>query len=157
MKKQKVLFLCVHNSARSQMAEAFFKEYAKDKFDVMSAGLEPGKLNAIVVEVMREKGIDISNNKTKSAFDLYKQNIMFSYVITVCSQEAAEKCPVFPGVTKRLHWPFDDPSSFSGSKEELLQETRRVRDEIDDKIKEFIYKIENGLPFEEEEKFIITN
>ncbi len=157
MKKQKVLFLCVHNSARSQMAEAFFKEYAKDKFDVMSAGLEPGKLNPIVVEVMREKGIDISNNKTKSAFDLYKQNMMFSYVITVCSKEAAEKCPVFPGVTKRLHWPFDDPSSFSGSKEELLQETRRVRDEIDDKIKEFIYKIENGLPFEEEEKFIITN
>ena len=127
MAKPKVLFLCVHNSARSQMAEAFLNKYS-DNFEVVSAGLEAGNLNPFVVEVMKEVGIDISNNKTKSAFDLYKQNFLFSYVITVCDRKAAERCPVFPGVTARLHWPFDDPSKFTGSKDEILVKTRLVRD-----------------------------
>jgi arsenate reductase len=137
MTKQKVLFLCIHNSARSQVAEAFLKKYSSS-FDVMSAGLEAGTLNPFVVEAMKEVGIDISNNKTKSAFDLYKQGYQFSYVITVCDREAAERCPVFPGVTARFHWPFDDPSKFSGSSEEIMAKTRLVRDAIEAKVKAFI-------------------
>lgn len=137
MEKYRVLFLCVHNSARSQMAEAFLKKYAGDRFEVTSAGIEPGNLNKNVVQVMKEIGIDISMNQTKSVFELYRQNMMFSYVITVCSAEAAERCPIFPGVAKKLHWPFDDPSSFTGDREDILNRTRRVRDEIEKKVKEF--------------------
>ncbi len=150
MKKIRVLFVCVHNSARSQMAEAFLKKYANDTFDVISAGFEPGNLNPIVVEVMKEKGIDISSNKTKSVFELYKQNLMFSYVIAVCNKEASERCPIFPGVTKRLNWLFEDPSTFSGTKEEKLEKTRKLRDAIEQKVKEFIYNIENSIPLKED-------
>jgi arsenate reductase len=138
------------------MAEAFLKKYASDTFDVMSAGLEPGKLNQYAAAVMKESGIDIFQNKTKSAFDLYKQNYLFSYVITVCDREAAAQCPVFPGVTTRLHWPFDDPSKFTGSADEILSKTRKVRDEIEAKVKEFIEKINKGEKFKEEELFIIS-
>jgi len=150
MAKPKVLFLCVHNSARSQMAEAFLNKYS-DNFEVVSAGLEAGNLNPFVVEVMKEVGIDISNNKTKSAFDLYKQNFLFSYVITVCDRKAAERCPVFPGVTARLHWPFDDPSKFTGSKDEILVKTRLVRDAIESKVKAFIEEVNKGGRFKKED------
>jgi arsenate reductase len=156
MEKLRVLFLCEHNSARSQIAEAFLNKYASDKFEVMSAGLAPGNLNPYVVEVMKEVGIDISNNKTKSAFDLYKHNMFFSYVITVCDKEAAKRCPIFPGVTTRLHWPFDDPSKFTGSKNEILEKTKIVRDAIEFKVKEFIETINKGITFKEEDLFIIT-
>ena len=138
MSKQRVLFLCIHNSARSQMAEAFLSKYGPDTFEAVSAGLEPGKLNADVVEVMKEIGIDISGNATKSVFDLYKNGESFSYVVTVCDREAAERCPVFLGVTERLHWPFQDPSKFAGSRDEVLEKTREVRDQIEKKVKEFI-------------------
>lgn len=138
MDKEKVLFLCVHNSARSQMAEAFLKYYAPGRFDAMSAGIEPGKLNTNVVEVMKEKGIDISANKTKSVFDLYNQGMSFTYVITVCDKEAAKKCPYFPGMAEKFHWPFDDPSGFTGTREEILGRTRDVRDEVEAAVKEFI-------------------
>ena len=137
MERISVLFLCVHNSARSQMAEAFLKMHGGERFDVMSAGLEPGLLNPNVVEVMKEKCVDISGNSTRSVFDIYKRNMTFNYVITVCSREAAEQCPVFHGVTQRLHWPFDDPSGFRGTREYILQKTRKVRDEIESKVKEF--------------------
>ena len=140
--KYRVLFLCVHNSARSQMAEAFLLKYGGDKFEAMSAGLEPGKLNQNVVKVMNELDIDISGNKTKSAFELYKQGLHFSYVIAVCDAEAAEKCPIFPGVTTRLHWPFPDPSAFTGTEEEVLEKTRSVRDSIKNRIMEFIRDFE---------------
>ena len=140
MNRQKVLFVCVHNSARSQMAEAFLKQLAGDKFDVESAGLEPGKLNPVVVEVMKEAGIDISQNKTKSAFDFYKQGKKYDYVVTVCDESQAEACPVFPGtaVTKRIHWGFDDPSGFQGTRGEKLKQTRKVRDQIKEKIREWL-------------------
>ena len=140
MDKKKVLFVCVHNSARSQMAEAFLKQMAGDRFEVESAGLEPGKLNPVVVEVMKEVGIDISQNKTKSAFDFYKQGKKYDYVVTVCDESQAEACPVFPGtvVTKRIHWGFDDPSSFQGTWEEKLKQTGEVRDQIKEKIKEWL-------------------
>jgi arsenate reductase (thioredoxin) len=138
MEKMRVLFLCVHNSARSQMAEAFLRKHGSEHFEVMSAGLEPGKLNPHVIDVMKEVGIDISGNRTKSAFDFYRRNMMFSYVITVCDSEAAERCPIFPGVTIRQHWPFDDPSAFTGTEEEILSKTRVVRDGIEKKVLEFI-------------------
>ncbi len=139
MDKKKVLFVCVHNSARSQMAEAFLKQMAGDRFEVESAGLEPGKLNSIVVEVMKELGIDISQNKTKSVFDFYKQGKQYDYVVTVCDESQAEKCPVFPGtaVTKRMHWSFDDPSSFRGTSNEKLEKTREVRDNIKQQIEQW--------------------
>lgn len=153
MEKQRVLFVCVHNSARSQMAEAFTLHHGGDVLEAESAGLEPGTLNPNVVEVMKEAGIDISGNATKSAFDLYKQGRMYSYVVTVCDPEAAEQCPIFPGVTTRLHWPFRDPSSFTGSKEEILAETRKVRDAIEEKIKEFIETIRSGGHFDEKDVY----
>src|SRR4030042_1082214 len=109
MDKKRVLFICVHNSARSQMAEAFLKQMAGDKFEVESAGLEPGKLNPIVIEAMKEVGIDISQNKTKSAFDFYKTGKKYDYVITVCDESQSRQCPVFPNAIQQLHWSFTDP------------------------------------------------
>lgn len=154
MDTTRVLFLCVHNSARSQMAEAFLKKHAPDTFEVTSAGLEPGTLNPNVVTVMREIGIDLSANKTKSVFDLYKRGELFSYVITVCSQEAAERCPIFTGISTRLHWPFDDPSAFTGTQEEILDKTRQVRDAIERQVLAFIDTVRSGKKFKE--GFILT-
>ncbi|MDD2524309.1 MAG: arsenate reductase ArsC [Endomicrobiaceae bacterium] len=142
MNKIKVIFICVHNSARSQMAEAFLKKYGGEKFEVTSAGLEPGMLNPVVVDVMKEIGIDISNNKTKSVFDFYKNGNFFNYVITVCDESQSERCPIFPGVVKQIHWGFTDPSSFEGTFEEKKVKTREVRDEIDTKIKQWLKEIE---------------
>jgi arsenate reductase len=138
MDKKRVLFVCVHNSARSQMAEAFLKQMAGDGFEVESAGLEPGTLNPVVVEVMREVGIDISGNKTKSVFDFYKQGKQYDYVITVCDESQSGACPVFPGKGERLHWGFADPSKFQGTREEKLEKVRVVRDQIKQKIDEWI-------------------
>lgn len=132
--KRRVLFVCIHNSARSQMAEAFLKQRCGDKFEVQSAGLEPGKLNPTVVEVMKEIGIDISGNPTKAVWDFVKAGESFSYVITVCDETSAERCPVFPGMTTRLHWSFPDPSAFPGAAEDKLAKTRLVRDAIKAKI-----------------------
>lgn len=134
----KVLFLCVHNSARSQMAEAFLKKYAGEHFEVESAGLEPGKLNPFVVRAMAEVGIDISKNPAKDVFELFKAGRIFQVVITVCSKEAAERCPIFPGLAERRHWPFDDPSSFKGTDEEIMAGVRKVRDQIESAVKVFI-------------------
>jgi arsenate reductase len=130
MKKKKVLFVCIHNSARSQMAEAFLNQICGDEFEAHSAGLEPGKLNPIVVEAMKEIGMDISGNQTKAVFDFIKSGAMFSYVITVCDETSAERCPIFAGVTKRLHWSFPDPSAIQGTPEEKLAGTRIIRDRI---------------------------
>jgi arsenate reductase len=134
----KVLFLCVHNSARSQMAEAFLKKYAGDHFDVESAGLEPGKLNPFVVRAMAEVGIDISGNPTKDVFEFFKAGRVFQVVVSVCSKEAADRCPIFPGLSKKLHWPFDDPSAFKGTEDQIMEQTRRVRDQIESAVKDFI-------------------
>jgi arsenate reductase (thioredoxin) len=132
--KKRVLFICVHNSARSQMAEAFLKQSCGDVFEVHSAGLEPGNLNPVVVEAMQKIGIDISGNPTKSVFDLYKSGRIFHYVITVCDETSAERCPIFPGITKRLHWSFPDPSAIQGTHEEKLACTCEIRDQIKAKI-----------------------
>lgn len=135
---KKVLFICVHNSARSQMAESYLNKFGKGEFKAESAGLEPGKLNPLVVKAMAEDGIDISGNQTKSAFDFYKQGKLYDYVITVCSESEGKNCPLFPGQAKKLHWPFADPSGLEGSNEEKLAETKKIRDQIKEKIKDFI-------------------
>jgi arsenate reductase (thioredoxin) len=108
--KQKVLFICTHNSARSQMAQAFLNEICGDHFEPHSAGLEPGRLNPLAVEAMREIGIDISQNQTQSVFDVFRSGELFAYAITVCDESSAQSCPIFAGVTKRLHWSFPDPA-----------------------------------------------
>lgn len=135
---KKVLFVCIHNSARSQMAEAYLNHLSQGRFSAESAGLEPGVLNPYVVKVMAEDGKDISGNATKSVFDLYKEGKIYNYVVTVCDKEAAERCPVFPGITNRIHWSFPDPSSAKGSEEERLAFARTVRDAVKKQIIEFI-------------------
>ena len=134
MEKKKVLFVCIHNSARSQMAEAWLNHLCGDFVEAHSAGLEPGVLNPLVVEVMKEVGIDISHKKTQDVFDLYKKGEFFSYVIAVCDGASAEKCPIFPGALERLHWSFPDPSKVDGTKEEKLAQIRPIRDAIKEKI-----------------------
>ncbi|MCX6284005.1 MAG: arsenate reductase ArsC [Bacteroidetes bacterium] len=138
MEKIKVLFVCIHNSARSQMAEALLNHLAGDKFEATSAGLEKGTLNPLAVRVMSEVGIDISKNQTKDVFDFYKNGRLFNYVITVCDAANSERCPIFPSASKTLHWSFEDPSSLSGTEEEKLEKTRKVRDEIEVEVKKFI-------------------
>jgi arsenate reductase (thioredoxin) len=112
------------------MAEAFLNTICSESFLAESAGIEPGKLNSVVVEVMRDIGIDISRNPTKSVAGFIERGDPFDYVITVCDETSAERCPIFTGATKRLHWGFPDPSSFTGTPEEKLARTRQVRDTI---------------------------
>lgn len=138
MEKQKVLFVCIHNSARSQMAEAFLNLLAGDRFAAESAGLEPGLLNPLVVEVMKEIGIDISKNTTKGVFDFIKRGKLFHYVITVCDDTSGSRCPLYPGYAKRLHWNFQDPSALEGTHEDKLQTARKIRDEIKARIEVWI-------------------
>jgi arsenate reductase len=135
--KKKVLFICVHNSARSQIAAALLNKRCGEFFDAESAGLEPGNLNPLAVEVLRDIGIDISKNQTRAVFDVFKSGEMFAYVITVCDESEAKGCPIFPGVTTRLHWPFQDPSKFTGTLEEKIEQTQRVRDKIDNQVRQF--------------------
>jgi len=136
--KHRILFVCIHNSARSQMAEAFLTKYSDGAFEAESAGLEPGTLNLNVAEVMKEVGIDLTGKPTQAVSDLLRQGRLYNAVITVCDKEAAERCPIFPGMAKRIAWSFRDPSSFTGSREDILQQTRAVRDEIEHKIRLFI-------------------
>jgi arsenate reductase len=142
--KKKVLFICVHNSARSQMAAALLNKRCGDFFEAHSAGLEPGTLNPLAVETLRENGIDISKNKTQAVFDVFKSGELFAYVITVCNESEVKGCPIFPGVTTRLHWSFPDPSKFTGSQEQRLEQTRRVRDTIDHQIRSFCGEHRSG-------------
>lgn len=112
------------------MAEALANRHCSDFAEACSAGLEPGSLNPLAVEVLREVGIDISGHPTRAVLDLFKTGHKYDRVITVCDQEASERCPLFPGRTERLHWSFDDPSKFEGTWEEKLEQTRKVRDAI---------------------------
>jgi arsenate reductase len=136
--KHKVLFVCIHNSARSQMAEAFLNKYGHEYFIAESAGIEPGVLNPNVVKIMQEVGIDLSQKGTQGVIDLFQQGKLYDAVITVCDAANAERCPVFPGTAKRIAWSFEDPSSFKGSSMEILQNTRKIRDEIEKSVIDFI-------------------
>lgn len=135
--KSNVLFICIHNSARSQMAEAWLNHLCGDFFAAESAGLEPGTLNPFVVRAMQEVGIDISRQETRAVFDVFKAGKLFSHVVTVCDETSAERCPIFPCVTKRLHWSFADPSALTGTDEEKMAAVRKIRDEIRAKIEEW--------------------
>src|SRR5262249_23242069 len=126
-----------HNSARSQMAAALLNQTCGEFFAAQSAGLEPGTINPLVIEVLRELGIDISKNKTQRVLDVWKSGQMFQFVITVCGDAEAEGCPILRGVNTRLHWPFDDPSKFTGTHDKKLEKTRRIRDQIHAKIDSF--------------------
>ena len=128
------------------MAEAFLNNICSDQFEAHSAGIEPGKLNPLVVEAMQEIGIDISGKGTQAVFDVYESGQTFSYVITVCDETSAERCPIFPGVTTRLHWGFPDPSAFPGPHEERLARTREVRDTIKAKIEEWCAEVCATVP-----------
>ena len=137
MKKRNVLFICIHNSARSQMAEAWLNNLCGEFFEAESAGLEPGTLNPLVVEAMREVGIDISHKGTRAVFDVLKSGKQFHYVVTVCDETSAERCPTFPGITTRLHWSFPDPSALSGTKEEKMPAVKEICDMIKTKIEQW--------------------
>jgi arsenate reductase len=136
--KHRILFVCIHNSARSQMAEAFLKKYGSDLFEAESAGLEPGTLNPNVVKVMLEVGIDLTGKQTRAVFDLFQQGRLYNAVISVCDKEAAERCPIFPGMVKRIAWSFKDPSAFTGNLEIVLDHIREVREEIEQQVKAFV-------------------
>jgi arsenate reductase (thioredoxin) len=135
---KKVLFVCIHNSARSQMAEAFLNAYGGEQFKAESAGIEKGKLNPLVVASMLEAGIDISDNQTNEAFEFLKEGRKYDTVITVCDAANAERCPVFPGKVKRIAWSFTDPSRFEGTEAEKLQQIGVVREEIKETVMAFI-------------------
>ena len=144
MTRKKVLFVCVHNSARSQMAEAYLNKYGSEYYEAESAGLEPGSLNPLVVEIMLEDGIDLSHNETKSAFKFFQEGRRFNYLITVCDETSGERCPIFPGVRERIHWSFTDPSTLEGTREEKLVKLRTIRDSIKQKVNEFIEKTDEN-------------
>jgi arsenate reductase len=134
MDKIRVLFICGHNSGRSQMAEAFLDEMAGYRIHVESAGLKPRPVNPLVVEVMEEIGFGLSKAKSDSVFDFFKEGRLYDYVITVCDETAAGQCPVFPGITKRFHWPFTDPEALTGTHDEKLEALRGIRDQIREKV-----------------------
>ena len=136
--KIKLLFVCIHNSARSQIAEAYLNSFSGDKYFAESAGLEAGKLNPYVVKVMMEEGLDISKNRTKTVNEFLNANKTFDYVITVCDEASGKRCPYFPGNGKRLHWTFEDPSALTGTDEKKQKQIRLIRDEIKTKILDFI-------------------
>ena len=138
----RVLFVCIHNSARSQMAEAFLNVYGMGNFVAESAGIEPGKMNPYVVKAMKELGFDFSNRTTKSTQEMLDRGTRFDYVITVCDAASGERCPYLPGTTARLHWEFKDPSQFRGSETEILQQVRLIRDEISRQIQSWLATFE---------------
>lgn len=137
MQKKNVLFVCIHNSARSQMAEAWMNRLCGDRFEAESAGLEPGVLRPMAVAAMKEVGIDISGKATRSVFDVLKAGTLFSYVITVCDESAAEACPIFPGPAKHVRMGFTDPSRIEGTEEQKLARLRVIRDSIREAVEAF--------------------
>jgi arsenate reductase len=136
--KQKVLFLCTGNSCRSQIAEAWLRKLDSQNFDVFSAGLEPHRVNPYTTKVMAEVGVDMRDHYAKH-LDIYRGKIDFDYLITVCS-DADQNCPFFPGMGKRLHWPFEDPAAFVGPEDEKIAFFRDVRDQIKEKIQSWLDK-----------------
>lgn len=137
----RVLAICIHNSARSQMTEEYLRLECGDRVEVMSAGIEPGTINPVVAELLKEDGVDISDKATRSVFDLHDAGERFDIVIAVCDPEAAERCPIFPAERERLHWPFPDPSKATGSLEEKLAYIRPIRDQIRAKVRELCARL----------------
>jgi arsenate reductase len=134
----KVLFVCVHNSARSQMGETYLNHFGGDLFFAESAGLEKGVLNPLVVEAMKEEEFDISNNETNSVFEFFKEGREYSFIVKVCDEMNGQRCPIFPNALREVYWNLPDPSAFTGSKEERLNQVREIRNEIKKRVKDFI-------------------
>lgn len=134
--RKKVLFVCVHNSARSVIAEAMFNQLCSDEYEAQSAGLSPNTtgVNSLAIAVLKEDGIDVSDYQPRYVFDVIKTSQIFTHVIAVCDGANAERCPIFPGVTQRLHWGFPDPAALEGTWEERLEATRQIRDRIKQQI-----------------------
>ena len=140
IKKTKVIFLCTGNSARSQMAEAFLRKYADDRYEAHSAGLEPGEINPFTIQVMEEIGISLAGHRSKSVGE-YLGREHFSYLFTVCS-DAEKNCPrTFLTSGLHSHWDFEDPATFEGSDQEKLLKFREIRDQIDTRIKNWITEV----------------
>ncbi len=137
MAKRRVLFLCTGNSARSQMAEGLLRHLGGDRFEAASAGTHPVGLNHYAVAAMNEIGIDISGHQSKR-LDGYRSD-RFDHVIIVCDR-AKESCPIFPGAPSMLHWSFEDPAAAQGSDEERMAEFRRIRDQIEQRIRGLLEK-----------------
>jgi arsenate reductase (thioredoxin) len=143
MERTRVLFLCTGNSARSQMAEAFLRKYAGERFEVHSAGLEPKTIHPLTIRVMEEAGFDMSGHRSKGIGD-YLGKVHFEYLITVCD-DADKNCPtVWPGVNQRMHWHFEDPAKFEGSQEQKLAKFREVRDLMDARVKAWLKSLPEG-------------
>lgn len=137
-KKRSVLFVCGHNSIRSQIAEAWCNHLFGDEFEAESAGVEEAReVNPLAVEAMKEVGIDISQHVVQRVFTLFQEGRMFAYVITICDEATAERCPIFAGVTRQIHWDLPDPASMEGTYQEKLQATREIRDVLRHKIEEW--------------------
>jgi arsenate reductase len=133
--RKRLLFLCTGNSARSQMAEGLLRHEAGERFEVFSAGMHPSLVRPEAIAVMHEIGIDISGHRSKSIDEFLGQDL--DTVITVCDN-AKESCPVFPGKTRRLHWPFEDPASVEGTEEDRKDAFRKTRDRIHGRIMVFL-------------------
>jgi arsenate reductase len=140
MEKIFVLFLCTGNSARSQMAEAILREIGGKQFEVNSAGLEPSVINPFAIEVLKEIGISTEGQYSKP-ISKYAGKMDFDYLITVCTN-AEERCPIFPGVGTRLHWPFEDPAAFQGSDDEKTEKFREIRDQIKQRILSWLRELD---------------
>jgi len=138
MTKKRVLFFCVHNSARSQIAEAWLEHIGGDAFEVESAGLEPGSVKPHAIAVMGEVGIDIAQNQTRSVFDLFRGGRSYDYVIALCDEVNAKRCPVFPGAAKLLHWDFPERPKQRNVEAEQLAHFRNVRDLIKEQVRAWV-------------------
>jgi arsenate reductase (thioredoxin) len=136
MSKTRVLFMCTGNTARSQMAEAFLRSYAGERYEAYSAGLEPREIDPLTVAVMEERGFDLSEQYAKGLKE-FLGKVHFGYLITVCDR-AERECPTFPGMGIREFWPFEDPVAFEGTEDERLARFREVRDAIDGRVREWL-------------------
>jgi arsenate reductase len=131
-RRKRVLFLCTHNSSRSQMAEGLLRYYGGNRFEAFSAGTSPSRVHPIAVEVMEERGIDLKGHRSKSIDEFLGQG--FDFIVTTCD-DARDRCPVFPGQAEMLHWGLEDPVGAGGSREEKREVFRRVRDELEELIR----------------------
>ncbi|MCI5158032.1 MAG: arsenate reductase ArsC [Candidatus Electrothrix sp. AUS1_2] len=145
-RKKSVLFVCIHNSARSQMAEAFLREIGGDLFTAASAGLEAGSLNQPVVRAMGEIGLDISGQSTDTIDSIIRRGDRFDYVVTVCDAANAQRCPIVPGTMQKLHWSFADPATVSGDAQEQAEQIRVIRDQIREQVSVFVRSFAPPVP-----------
>lgn len=141
MNKKRIMFVCIHNSARSQMCEAFVRHYAPEMFEAHSSGIEAGKLNPLVVKAMNEIGVSMEGQYAKPAMEYIERGEEFDYVVTVCDESSAERCPMFPGNHTRMHWGFPDPSAIGGTEQEKLAGIRPIRDDIRKRVLDWIESV----------------